>query len=208
MKRVYFVRHGATDGSVGNIQQSAQTPLNDLGVKEASLLAARAGSLQFETLYSSPAARASDTAAAVASITSHSVEVSDLFAERKRPSRFDGWDKTLPEYVMYREAEVANLHEADWKFEDSESFTELTDRTKTAFDLLQEKSGDTMVVSHEYIAKFFATYVLSSGVPTPELWAQMYKALRLSNTGITVFQYSPETNWQLLTWNDHAHFAE
>ena len=208
MKRVYLIRHGATDGSVSGVQQSPETPLNIQGLKEAARIAARAEQLNFQTLVSSPAQRALETAEAIGSAVKQEMVLSDLFAERRRPTRFNGWDKKVPEYVAYREAEGVNLHNPDWKFEDSESYTELVERTKAAFDYLEKMSGDIAVVSHEFIAKFFVTYLLSAGTPTPELWAQMYTSLRLTNTGITVFQHSDVTGWQLLTWNDHAHFAE
>ena len=45
MKRIYFVRHGETNGNVGGYWQGPQEPLNVRGLQQADVVAERAKGL-------------------------------------------------------------------------------------------------------------------------------------------------------------------
>ena len=69
MTQLIFVRHGQTNGNVeGRWQGWTDTPLNELGSKQADLAARRLGELkgQVHALYSSPLSRAYQTAQPIA----------------------------------------------------------------------------------------------------------------------------------------------
>jgi broad specificity phosphatase PhoE len=66
----YLVRHARSVGnSSGRVQGWLDLPLDDLGRRQAERLADRFRGWRFDALYSSPLARAADTARAVAAVT-------------------------------------------------------------------------------------------------------------------------------------------
>lgn len=202
-----MLRHGTTDAIVQKIVQSVDEPLNQQGLKEAGVLAERTTALSFAHLVSSPTVRAFQTAQVISKTVAQELIVSELFAERKRPSIFAGCAKNDEKYVAYRALEKEHFLESDWKLDDSESFTELQQRTKDALAYLLSLEGDVCVVSHEYICKFITTYILMGETVTPTVWQSTYRTMKMNNCAITVFKYQAGA-WSLITWNDHAHFAE
>lgn len=79
MKNVYFIRHGETYANVVKMFQGCSPSLNEANLNEIGLAQARAiaQSLKdcgIEAIYSSPLARAYDTAQALSSVTGISIE--------------------------------------------------------------------------------------------------------------------------------------
>ena len=80
MKTIYFVRHGESEGNVGHIRQTADTPLTDEGRRQAVTIADRAARLDFECIVSSTMERARQTAYPILERTAKPIEYSELLA--------------------------------------------------------------------------------------------------------------------------------
>jgi uncharacterized phosphatase len=86
MKRLYFIRHGESEGNVKRIFTGhLDLPLTKEGCRQAKLAAQDAKDLKIDLIVTSPLARASKTAEIVAGEINYPIEkivVSDLFKER------------------------------------------------------------------------------------------------------------------------------
>ncbi len=77
-----FVRHGQSEGNASRIMQGwLDTPLSDLGRRQAEAVAARLTSAGATRVYASTLRRAWDTAGAIASATGLTLEAADGFRE-------------------------------------------------------------------------------------------------------------------------------
>lgn len=131
MKTIYFVRHGE---SVANIERKVQTdsePLTDLGLSQATAVADRMKSLEFEVLYSSPLDRARGTAEAVAAATGHEI----IFDSRLHevPWREEYWGLPLddPRIIALQEG-AEHLNEELYDKIVSERFEDMCDRARVS----------------------------------------------------------------------------
>ena len=50
-------------------------------------------------------------------------------------------------------------------------------------------------------------FILLGKKLTPEIHLQVETTAHINNTGLTVFEVTND-QWSLITWNDHAHFAD
>src|SRR5512135_675959 len=84
MLTVYFVRHGETDWNVeGRLQGLTDTPLNQKGIAQASLIASRlAGEPGFAAIYTSPLRRAYVTGEIVGARLGLAPQPDDRLTER------------------------------------------------------------------------------------------------------------------------------
>lgn len=53
-KKIYLIRHGESEGNIGPIRQSPESPLSKEGEKQAQIIAERISNLKFDLLISSP----------------------------------------------------------------------------------------------------------------------------------------------------------
>jgi broad specificity phosphatase PhoE len=208
MKRIYFVRHGETISNVEELIQGLGDPLTEEGERQARIVAARVKDLKIDALISSDALRAHETAKAIAQETGLSIELSPLFRENKRPTSLEGKRRGDEECVRYYAEKDLRAHEYDWRFEDEENYSDFITRGAEALRYLEGRpEEDIMVVTHGHFLRcMLMTMVMGDGV-TPQVWDAFAKGFAITNTAITVGLYDGD-RWRVLTWNDHAHFAE
>lgn len=208
VKKIYFVRHGESNGNAGERVSSKTESLSPRGVIQAEKCAQRLKSIDFEKLYASDYTRAQQTAGAIATATTHTIETNSVFGEIVPPSSLVGMDDYCEAVLNYRKGRVENVENTDWKPEDGENYSEVLERILKAKKILEDDSAESVVVvSHGiYLSLFAATILLDATQPT-KAWAKVAKILSLSNTAITLFTIE-DGRWQLAIWNDHAHFAE
>ncbi len=206
MKKVYFLRHGLTNYNQKGLVQDGSDTLTDEGIKQAYRVAERVQHLDFTHLLVSDYERAKQTAAPISELTGVTAEFSPLFREVRRPSSFYHTPKDGEEYKAFIVNAVEHYADKDWHHSDEENFYDVLSRAREAVALLERLDGDIVVVSHGMYIRFIAMYMLFQEQFSPELWRTVQYNLLTSNTGITTFKYNQ--SWQLLTFNDHAHFAE
>jgi len=77
--KLYLIRHGETEqNKSGVLMGSTDTPLNDMGRRQASLLRDRINALEVDTIFSSPLSRAMETASIVFGQEAHIITDSSL----------------------------------------------------------------------------------------------------------------------------------
>ena len=92
--------------------------------------------------------------------------------------------------------------------EDGENFSDVISRVNVARFMLEKDSAQSILVnSHGFFIQLFtATILLDAHTPT-DAWFKLACRLKASNAGITLFTIS-DNQWELVTFNDHAYFAE
>ena len=211
-KVVYFVRHGQSEDNVTQVFQSPGSPLTDTGKEQAELIASRVSKLSFQKLISSPLNRATDTAKAISKITKKSVEYSELFVERIKPTSVFGKtheDKTASTiYTAWEES----LYTPGVKVEDGENYDEIIKRADKALKFLTDHSEkEIVVVTHGFFLKAVLARVLLAESLTPENFKNFQFRASTENSALSVIRYVTSdigTRWRLWIYNDHAHLAD
>ena len=210
MKKVYLVRHGETTYNQQELVQDGETQLTEQGQKQALRVAERLQQLDFAHLVVSDYRRTKQTAEPVIKSTGLEPVYSDLFREVRRPSEFFHTSRHTEEYQSFMKAERENFAaNPNWHFSDEENFVDASNRAQKAFSFLLELEGDVAVITHGHFMRHMAAQIVSGFTLDGPLWQKMNSAFLASNTGIAVLEYFEDTaHWRIVTWNDHAHFAE
>jgi len=206
-KRIYFVRHGESEGNAGPMRQSLDCPLTERGREQAEFVAARVTKIPFELLVSSTLERAKETAGTIHIKTGANIVYSDLFVERRRPSITYGIEKSDP-VGLEADREVAkHFTDPGYRHSDEENFDDLKARAENALSfLLSRPEQSIVVVTHGFFLRILAAVAVFGPELTSYECGQFIRALRMENTGLSVMEHSDE-GWTLPIWNDHAHLG-
>ncbi len=168
--RLIFVRHGETElNRTGNLRGLADVPLNESGRAQAHAVARRLAGVELAAIYSSPLARAMQTAEAIVARRSLAVipdaRLRDIDygawesrtpddIERNRPGSFHRW-RTDPESVLIPRGERLSA---------------VRGRLHALIrDIVARHPGDTVVVvGHDVIGRVLLAQFL--GMPLRRLW--------------------------------------
>ena len=208
MKKIYFVRHGESEGNASPVRKGVMSSLSEKGKEQAKSIAQRCTGIHIDLLVSSTVNRAKETAEIISEKISKPIELSDLFIERRRPSEVYGKPKNDP-IALHIENEInKNFSKEGWRYSDEDNFDDLKKRALEALDYLANRPEENiLVVSHG----FFLRIVMACVVHGPDLTGKecegFIRTFHMENTGMTVLGYDEKnTNpWWLWVWNDHAH---
>lgn len=214
-KVIYFVRHGQTVANVAEQTQGPDDPLNEVGLKQADIVAERAKSLDFECIVSSDYSRAKATAEKIHEATGKSIEFSELFRELRRPSEFLGRvvkedSEVLAGYKLINE----NFGNEGWHFSDEENFFDVSTRGKEALQyLLARSERRILVVSHGNFLRNILGIMLRGETYSPQDYIDIESTFELGNTSITVAEFKHHwrknaNTWMIQSWNDRIHLGE
>jgi len=207
MKRIYFVRHGESEGNVGPNRQLSTTPLTENGRQQAKSIANRAKRLSFDVIVSSTMARAKQTADSIAEKTGKPIEYAELFVEKRHPVEVYGKPKDNSESLRVEELIIENFHTPGYRFSDEENFDDLKKRAQAALQyLLQRPEEKILVVTHGFLMCIIIAYIIFGDGLTSHECGQCIKKFYMANTGLTVVSYDKE-DWWLQTWNDQTHLG-
>ena len=207
---VYIARHGLTEANIAKYVQDAFDPLAEQGHLQAERLAERASNLSFKHLLASDMVRAKQTADCISKRTGHDIVTVPLLREVMRPTSLHGLARESAEYQAFLALDIKEQGNEQFRFEDGENFFDLRNRALAALEQFASYGADpVLAVSHGLFLKYVAATVITAGKLTPDVWSPMVQSLIMHNTGITVLHRDTETNqWFLVSWNDHAHFAD
>lgn len=139
MKHLYFIRHGESELNAQRIfAGQTDTPLNDIGRKQAKAAGEQAKSEHFDAIVSSPLQRALETARIIAQEIGYppeNVAVNAIFQERSLGS-LEGmsWDAVDEHHTTAA---------------DVESWDSLLERARQGLEILRTLEADTvLLVSH------------------------------------------------------------
>lgn len=208
-KKIYFVRHGETDSNVERYVPSKVESLNLNGFAQAELVASRVESLDIQKIYVSDFLRAEQTAEPIALLKNIVPNTAPIFGEVIEPSSLFNVSEEDERVLLHRKNRNANVQNGAWRQEDGENFEDIFTRVQQAKLLLEKDDAETiLVVSHSFFMMCFASAILLDAQASTNAWHNCASKLKISNTGITLFEYGEEKGWRLIMWNDHAHFAE
>jgi probable phosphoglycerate mutase len=159
--KVYFVRHGESEGNVGSIRQGPHSPLTKHGRKQANFIADRVARLEVDTLVSSTMKRAVETAEIIGQRIEKPFETSELFIERRRPKEQIGNAKNSPLALEAETAIIQNFTVPGFRYSDEENFDDLKKRAEAALEFLVQKSTNrVVVVTHGFFLRVLAAYAV------------------------------------------------
>lgn len=207
--KVYFVRHGESEGNRKLLRQGSEEPLSSDGRMQALALARRAEALTIDRIYSSDFVRAHETAKEIEERIGKRIILSPLLREVKQPSELIGLHIHSDESIRAHEAKHANEHDPNWHLSDEENFFDAAHRAKEALKLfVQEGHEHVLAVTHSLFMYHLAATILFPLGLAPKEFRQFSHSMQISNTGITLCEYKPEADkWKLVSWNDSAHLS-
>ncbi len=208
VKKIYFVRHGETDGNLHEYVPSRLEPLNVNGLQQAELCAERAGSIDFEKLFASNFLRAQQTAGPIAALKKLPIIPLETIGEVEEQSSLFGLSDYDERVIQHRISRNSNVENSAWRQEDGENFSDIFQRIDSTRKFLEQETAESvLLVSHSFFMQLFAAAILTGATEPTDLWFKVGCCLKVSNTGITLFTVDTD-KWRLVMWNDHAHFAE
>jgi broad specificity phosphatase PhoE len=208
MKYIYLVRHGEVDANVQRYVPPPHEPLNERGIEQAKALAERISHLDIEKVIASDFERARHTAEIIAGQRHLPVETNPVFREMMEPSSLFGVSENDERVVEYKRIRDENRYKPKMKQEDGNNWHDTFERTRAAIAFLEnEPAQKILVASHLFFLRLVAaTILLNPEGPSPE-WERAARTLLLDNAGISLCTFDGK-KWKIVTWNDHAHFAE
>lgn len=169
--RVLLVRHGATRWNAeGRHQGRADVPLSAEGRAQAAALGALLRPLPVDAAYTSPLARARDTAAAVLAGRGVRAAAAPEFAELSYGARAG---ERRADWLAAEPAFVARWDDEPWAvtFPGGESLGDVRRRAAPAWDqIVRAHRGDTVLLSaHGHLNRVLLIHAL--GLPPASFWA-------------------------------------
>lgn len=138
--KVYFVRHGQSEGNVRRYHQDKLTQLTEHGRNQAELVAQRCKKIDFDVILASDYVRAHDTTKAIAKASSMDVEVCELLRETRSPSFFQGKHHKSHAIIEIKNIILSNFSNPDWRHSDEENFYDMFQRAKQCIEFLQQRT--------------------------------------------------------------------
>jgi broad specificity phosphatase PhoE len=198
MTRLFLIRHGDTAWNVEEIFRGrADVELNEMGIKQAELLARYLADENIVAIYSSPLKRALKTAKIIA--VSHHINV--IPAAELIDFDYGEWQglshDTIKEKYQVLYAEWLNNPQLV-QVPKGESLDDVRRRVLRLVDQVTAKHEDTIaLVSHRVVGKVLICALL--GLDNSHFWN-----IRLDTCGITTFTY--ESNRFVLTKHNETSF--
>ncbi len=207
-KHVYLVRHGETADNRRWVHQSINISLNEKGKREASAVARALGALPIDTLLSSDAERARETAAAIAAELRLKSRTEEIFRELHRGVLLEGEHHLSVRSVKGSLLMFLKAGNGSWHFGNGENVSEFRNRIGQIEEILAEHSGEhIIVVTHRGVInalRFMAKHRLDGS-----LYRFAFAAVlgRVKNGSITELTYDPArtASWHIERANDTRH---
>jgi broad specificity phosphatase PhoE len=211
VKTVYFVRHGESEGNIGNVHQSGTSPLTQKGHEQAAFISDRVAKLGGQALIVSTMTRTRQTAEYISKKTGIISEFSDLFIEYMPPSELLDTPRYTPHAQNISRQRRENFENSEWHYSDEENFHDLKARALKALELLAQRPEEKIVVvTHGYFLRVILAVAMFGPGLTPKEGIHFLRTAHMENTGISAFGYDPSQDvspWWLWIWNDHAHLG-
>ena len=170
MTLIYLVRHGQTAWNREEIFRGrTDVPLDETGLKQAELVGQYFSGMQIDAIYSSPLARARETARAIARLRNLKVEPLEAMIDMS----FGNWEGHAHQEIREIDSEtyrqwVESPHLA--RLPGGESLDDVRVRSMAALeDLVRNHPGENLVlVSHRVICKVLICAIL--GLDNSHFW--------------------------------------
>ncbi len=201
--KVIMVRHAESFANTeGKYQgQTYDTPLSDLGKKQARALAGRLKNFGIKRIIASPLKRTHQTASEVAQAINCTIEVSSAIIE----TNHGNWEGKHKDWISQNYPDIFDMwlkFPGEVAFPNGELFIETTKRT---LDFLQNThfTNDTLVVTHDNIVR--AAISLISNLDINNMWD-----IPLETASINIFEVNRVNGknlFRVLKLNDVDHLV-
>ena len=198
---LYAVRHGETEWNhEGRQQGHLDSPLTDVGVRQAEALAEGLAGRGADVLYASDLGRAMQTARIIANRLGLDVNQDARLRERHLGT-MQGLTKAEFAKKFPREADRFNSGDPDYVLPEGESARQRYERTiACAEDIARRHAGEcVLIVAHGGVLMSFIYRALQMALTEP-------RRFTLFNGAINRFTIT-DGDWRLDTWGDIAHLA-
>ncbi len=198
MTEIIIVRHGETEWNVAEIFRGRiDIDLNEMGIKQAGLLAEYLSNVKIDAIYSSPLKRALKTAEIVAGYHKLDVDITSGLID----FNYGKWQGLSHQEVKdkYKElyAEWIN-HPDQVKMPAGESLDDVRKRAMgVVAEVIASYEGTVVLVSHRVVNKVLICALL--GLDNSHFWN-----IRQDTCGITIFTYENE-RFTLTKHNDTSY---
>ncbi len=192
-----LVRHAESTGNTGGtIQGWTDTELTEVGRTQAVAVGQRLGGLPLVAVYSSPLARARDTAGAIASAAGLPVTaIEDLRERHYGQAQGLTWAEASERWP------ARAAHDRDWAtaVPEVESLAALRQRAVAVVEGLLDRHADDLAVCVSHGGTLVQVIAHLFGLPV-DVWPR----IRMSNTSVTVVEGDSKTP-VVRTLNDICH---
>ena len=203
--KLYLVRHAESISNKNGTVSNANSLLSKNGISQAHLLGQKLLSqTNFAAIYSSPYARAKQTAEIIASYDKRlDVIETDLIIEKKDASFLEGETREKIPWDLIMKMRV----KPDWRHKDGESFNDVKKRVIAVFTEMKKYQEDAniLMISHNSFIKHLTAYVLLGDKFIPEFFYPIADRLGTRNGGVTILEqkqkyYETKPSWYLASW--------
>ena len=199
--KIYITRHGETEwNTLKKMQGWQNSNLTEKGIEDAIRLGERLEDINFSKIYSSPLARAKDTANYIKGNRDMEIELLDGLREMG----FGSWEGMENEKVkeLHKEQYHNFWNKPElYKREDSEGFEDLFERVeKTLKYIIENSTGENiLIVSHAVTIK--TIYAWINDYKIEEFWTPPY----IDGTSLTVIELDGE-DMKIILEADTSHY--
>ena len=187
--KVYFLRHGETQYNLEmRMQGWIDIPLNEKGISQAEEAKERIRELgiRFDTVYSSPLARAKKTASVVSGLEESDLIIDDRLIEMG----FGDYEGLRFERIPDDVFDLIRHAEGDEVPGNAESTSQVLRRTKSFLTDLEERDGETVLcVAHGVTIRSIYGHLNGDGTSIP--WEVSVGNCALFETDLRNGEYSP-----------------
>ncbi|HTE85523.1 MAG TPA: histidine phosphatase family protein [Dehalococcoidia bacterium] len=211
MTEFILVRHGSTRNlELQQWQGWSSVPLSALGREQANALANWiAGQRSIDRVFSSPIARARETADIIAAATGATVQELDALRERMTATRL--WGVAHADSRDYAAAARDHRFDPGWRYEDEEPWPEVAARVLDVISLMRNLSGNPssteasfVLVTHGITLRMIAAALLTGAESPVSDWLRVSDNLGpLECCSVTRFVADGD-NFHLARWNEIA----
>lgn len=204
MTQVFLIRHGATSANLDRpywLQGAKRDPsLAPLGVQQAERVAELLQLQPLAAVYSSPLARARETARHVAQMRNLAVQVE----EDLREGDVGRWEGKTYEQIQKDDAQAFACFEADpegYGYPDGETFAAIRARVVPCMSAIaaRHEQQAVAVVTHQIVLRVYLGTLLG-------LEGGLSRRLRTANGGVAVVEFGPHGPL-VVTLNSCFHLA-
>ncbi|WP_461613835.1 histidine phosphatase family protein [Clostridium sp. Marseille-QA1073] len=205
MTTLYITRHGETEwNKLGRMQGWGDSPLTELGIKQAQWFRDRVINLDLNTIYTSSSERAYNTAKIIKGNRDIKIIKNDGLKELKL-GLWQGLDKegikALDEENCYNYWNNPIMYKPT---EGGESFDELKDRIYEAIMKIvnNHKNENILVVSHGMTIKAFLCALQKKSIA--HIWDPPF----IQQGSLTAIEFNDDNSYKVLMENDISHYKE
>ncbi|HEY9447796.1 MAG TPA: histidine phosphatase family protein [Burkholderiales bacterium] len=201
MTEVILVRHGETLwNQQGRMQGQRDSPLTELGVRQARLLAGRLKDVSFAALYSSDLGRAYRTARSIADETAHEI-VADTRLRERHFGIFEGLTNAEIEVRYPGHYERFASRDPEFAMPGGESALDFRERCLACMEEIAIRHAQTSVVVVAHGLVLDALYREALGMKLGQA-----RGFPLLNCSVNTFRYE-SGRWKVVAVCDVAHLG-